>query len=76
MKQLEEQENKENGLPPELKLAAKYELFSSHQSSLHFSLQYIMFKNQFAIIYKIGHPIDQPSAVFHPPALCAVISPA
>jgi hypothetical protein len=76
MKKLEEQEKTEQGLPPELKLAAQYDLFSAPQSILNLSQQYLIPENGFAIIYRIGHPIDQPSAVFHPPTPGAVISPA
>jgi len=67
MKKLEEQEKREKGLPPELKLIAKAELFSS--KSHFYNLSAPLFTNNAGTFfnYTIGFPVDRSFAFFHPP---------
>ena len=73
MKKIQEQEEKERGLPPELKLASVNEIISS-RSFFTTQCPVITFptKNKF-FDYTIGSPIDRPSALFHPPNIMAWI---
>lgn len=67
MKKIEEQDKKEQGQAPEMKLASKAEVLSSTSSfliSLNFSTSQV--KNCFLLLNS-GIPVDQPSSIFHPP---------
>lgn len=71
MKKIEEQERKEQGLPPEMKMASKLEVLSSKSFFLSVLEAPIQKKKNNFTFFIIGRPIDQPSSVFHPPCLAA-----
>ncbi|RYG43553.1 MAG: hypothetical protein EOO01_21125 [Chitinophagaceae bacterium] len=68
MKKIKEQQEKEQGQPPELKLAAKAELVSP---LLRWQLPAPVLndKRRTFIHHAIGSPIDRSSSLFHPPNL-------
>lgn len=68
MKKIKEQEKREQGQSPEMKLAAKVEVLSSKSSFLLYAtLPAVINKSNFTIV-NTGSPIDQPSSFFHPPS--------
>jgi hypothetical protein len=67
MMKLKAQEEKERGLPPELKLASKIEVISSRSFFLTEWLVSSPIKAITFINYKIGNPIDRSLSFFHPP---------
>jgi hypothetical protein len=67
MKKIEEQEKKEQGQAPQMKLANKAEVLSSKSwYGTITSLSIIDVVSHYNIIND-GSPIDQPSFIFHPP---------
>lgn len=68
MKKIKEQQEKEQGQTPELKLAAKFEIISPRS---FFSITPLNAerKNLTFLIHTIGSPIDRPTSLFHPPSL-------
>jgi hypothetical protein len=66
MKQIKAQQKKEQGQPPELKVASKFELASPNAP---FSITLIEVQSEVTTIVSgtIGHPINRPSSLFHPP---------
>lgn len=69
MKKIQEQEEKERGLPPELKLAAKAEVISSRSFFLTQCPVVLAPVNTKFFFYTIGSPIDRSFSLFHPPDL-------
>lgn len=69
MKKIQEQEEKERGLPPELKLAAKVEVISSRSFFLTQCPVISITNKAECFNYTIGEPIDWSSSFFHPPDL-------
>ncbi len=71
MKKIQEQERKEQGQAPEMKMASKLEVLSSKSfflSSLEIPVQNK--KNNFSDLV-IGTPVDKSSSIFHPPSIAA-----
>lgn len=66
MKKLQEQQKKEQGAPPELKLAAKAEI-AFLKSQLLLAPQAIQTRGITYLIRTIGYPVNRPSSLFHPP---------
>jgi hypothetical protein len=71
MKKIQEQERKEQGQAPKMKMASKLEVLSSKSfflSSLEIPVQNK--KNNFSDLV-IGTPVDKSSSIFHPPSIAA-----
>lgn len=66
MKQIREQEKKEQQAP-ELKLA-KSEIVSSHFTDANVANPTATNIQRHYKIFVSAHPVDQPAAIFHPPA--------
>ncbi|MFT3674373.1 MAG: hypothetical protein QM781_00600 [Chitinophagaceae bacterium] len=67
MKKILEQEKKEQGQPPELKIAAKADALSS-RSFFPSSVTSVKTKRSPLFIqYTIGSPVDRSRSLFHPP---------
>ncbi len=69
MKKIQALEEKERGLPPELKLASKSEIISSRSFFATSCGATITLTKTKYFSYTIGSPIDQPATLFHPPDL-------
>jgi hypothetical protein len=67
MKKIKEQQEKDKGQPPELKLAAKSDITSLRFSLLSLPLLNFQDKTLTFLIRTIGSPIDRSSSLFHPP---------
>ncbi|MBO9573826.1 MAG: hypothetical protein J7497_16690, partial [Chitinophagaceae bacterium] len=69
MKKIEEQEKKERAQAPEMKYAAKQEVFSS-SSSFNFSFAFHTSDNHLKVYpFNTGIPVDRTSPVFRPPSI-------
>ncbi|MFT3676478.1 MAG: hypothetical protein QM781_11305 [Chitinophagaceae bacterium] len=67
MKKIQAQEKKEQGQPPEMKFASRVEVLSSRSSFLlQLNIPVISTPSHF-ILFTTGIPVDQSSAIFHPP---------
>lgn len=67
MQKMKAQEEKEQGQPPEMKLAAKMEVLSSKSFfTLNISLESTETIDRRTPVV-LGMPVDQASAIFHPP---------
>ena len=66
MKKIKEQREKEQGQPPELKLAAKSEIVSPN-SLPSLTLIKIQDSSSIFLVRTIGAPINRSSSFFHPP---------
>lgn len=71
MKKILEQEKKEQGQPPELKLAAKTDALSSRSFFPVYHTPVIAHTGRQMLLLTIGMPVDRPVSLFHPPDLTA-----
>lgn len=67
MKKIMEQEKKEQGQPPEMKLAAKIEALSSKSFFPVYSTPVRIIRHSLFVQYTIGHPVNRSRSLFHPP---------
>lgn len=71
MKKMQEQQKKEQGQAPELKLASRAEAISSKSFFPSGCLPAPVLKAANLPVTVIGSPVDRPSAFFHPPDTAA-----
>ena len=69
MKKIAAQEKKEDGQAPEMKYAGKIEVLSSKSFFVQSCSLQIIKDIYYYIPVNAGVPVDQPSSVFHPPAI-------
>lgn len=71
MKKILEQEKKEQGQAPELKIAAKTDALSSKSFFPSYVTVVKIERSALFIQYTIGFPVDRSRSLFHPPNVVA-----